>query len=254
MKIPKIIHQTGKSRVLPKAFETFNRSLRQLHPLWEFRFYDDLECRDMVRKYFPKFLIVYDGYKFPVQRADLFRLMVIYQFGGFYLDLDVECLNPLDDLCRFDAVFCEEKTLTHLEKKKLNHKDGIRIGNFMFGSMPGHPFFKWVMDRLNQASPPKVDSENDILETTGPGILTRLYWERHNLHPNMKRVKNHSHLCPYCLTMSCHFGDFARHHHAGSWRWEAPDQSPVAPPSGGRSLKGKQVEKIYAELKRISRS
>jgi hypothetical protein len=37
---------------------------------------------------YPWFLETYDGYPFPIQRADAIRYFVLAHFGGTYLDLD----------------------------------------------------------------------------------------------------------------------------------------------------------------------
>lgn len=37
--------------------------------------------------------------------SDYIRLKVLYEFGGIYLDTDVELLKPIDELLNFDSVF-----------------------------------------------------------------------------------------------------------------------------------------------------
>lgn len=41
---------------------------------------------DVVR--YPWFLDTFDGYPFPIQRADAIRYFVLAHYGGVYLDLD----------------------------------------------------------------------------------------------------------------------------------------------------------------------
>ena len=33
----------------------------------------------------------------PIQRADVFRYAVVFFFGGFYADIDVICLRPIEE-------------------------------------------------------------------------------------------------------------------------------------------------------------
>lgn len=40
-----------------------------------------------IRRY-PWFLETFDGYEFPIQRADAIRYFVLAHFGGIYIDLD----------------------------------------------------------------------------------------------------------------------------------------------------------------------
>jgi mannosyltransferase OCH1-like enzyme len=32
----------------------------------------------------------------PVMKADLFRYLILYDVGGYYADIDVQCSQPLD--------------------------------------------------------------------------------------------------------------------------------------------------------------
>ena len=37
-----------------------------------------------------------------VARADFARYAMLYQYGGVYADMDVECMRPFDDLVKYD--------------------------------------------------------------------------------------------------------------------------------------------------------
>jgi mannosyltransferase OCH1-like enzyme len=37
---------------------------------------------------YPWFLETFDGYVYPIQRADAIRYFVLHHFGGIYIDLD----------------------------------------------------------------------------------------------------------------------------------------------------------------------
>lgn len=48
---------------------------------------------------YPWFLETFDGYPYPIQRADAIRYFVLHHFGGIYIDLDdVRMACPLN--CR----------------------------------------------------------------------------------------------------------------------------------------------------------
>jgi mannosyltransferase OCH1-like enzyme len=40
---------------------------------------------------YPWFLETFDGYPYPIQRADAIRYFVLHHFGGIYIDLDDVC-------------------------------------------------------------------------------------------------------------------------------------------------------------------
>jgi len=251
MAIPRIIHQTYKSYDIPSRCERCRESVISLHPGWEYKFYDDSACREAVQKYFPAFLPVYDRASL-IQKTDIFRVIAVYGEGGFYLDMDVEMLAPLDDLCEFRCVFGEEMLLTREEAAELGNRHGLRIGNFMFGSEPGHPFLLRILKKMADESRREIITENDILESTGPGLVTNVYHEFKHKHRDVALLRNIDRICPVTRGVTCYFGNYARHIHLSSWRWnshwgnpglEPPRVVPVS--TGGRK---KLIEYVEAEI------
>lgn len=222
MPIPKIIHQTNATKELPEIYKSYQKRLLEIHPDWEYRFYDDIECRNTVERYFPSLLPIYDNYPANIQRVDIFRIVAIYAVGGFYLDLDIVCLKKLDTLCEFNCVFGEEKTLTQVEAKELGHRDTVRVANYMFGCEHHHPFLLHVLEEIVKRGQKKIITENDILETTGPGLITTVYHDCKEQYRDIVLLPNKDRECPslYCKGVSCHFGNYANHRHLGSWRWQ----------------------------------
>lgn len=54
MKIPRVIHQTWKTRDLPPTFQRYQKSWIDCHPNWEYRFYDDHACRQLLIRLLPQ--------------------------------------------------------------------------------------------------------------------------------------------------------------------------------------------------------
>ena len=108
------------------------------------------KCIDSWKKYCPDYEIIewnennYDISKHPyMQQAyeksaygfvpDYARLDILYQYGGFYLDTDVELVKSIDDL-RYQEAFCG------VEKwQVLNFGGGS-------GAVKGHPMIKKFLD------------------------------------------------------------------------------------------------------------
>jgi hypothetical protein len=45
-------------------------------------------ARTFIATHYPWFLETFEGYKYPIQRADSIRYFVLYHYGGIYIDLD----------------------------------------------------------------------------------------------------------------------------------------------------------------------
>jgi len=160
---------------------------------------------------FPEFVEIYQGYQEGVQRADMFRMAVVLEFGGFYLDLDIECLQSLDPLLDLDCVLSVEKVLSSEQALCLGHRDVVRVANYMFGARPGHSFLRCVLDEMAARSGWRIQIENDVLEATGPGLVTTVYHQEKSRFPEIVLL---------CSKEESRFGDFAVHKNHGSWRWK----------------------------------
>jgi mannosyltransferase OCH1-like enzyme len=57
---------------------------------WEYRFWTNEDCRELVTTEFPQHLAMYDNYKSNIQRADAIRYFILAKYGGVYADLDFE--------------------------------------------------------------------------------------------------------------------------------------------------------------------
>ncbi|RZK46666.1 MAG: glycoside transferase family 32, partial [Pedobacter sp.] len=98
-----------------------------MHPKWDVIIYNEDDAVRIIGDHLPNMLPIYKSYSHVVQRADIFRIILVYLFGGFYLDMDMYCLKPLDDLCNASmAIIAEEKTISNAEKNKLGLKQRLR--------------------------------------------------------------------------------------------------------------------------------
>ena len=91
----KIIHQTWKTKDIPHQFLEYYESWSKLNPDYKHILWDDRDCYGFIQKYYSEFLDTYNRLSRPVERADLFRYLVVYHYGGVYADIDCECIKPI---------------------------------------------------------------------------------------------------------------------------------------------------------------
>jgi mannosyltransferase OCH1-like enzyme len=198
-----------------------------MHPEWEYRFWTDAESRAFIRTYYPPFLPIYDAYPHGINRADAFRYFVMAHHGGVYVDLDFECLRPLDSLVNGAALVLGREPDAHSAVQPV-HDRGLHdiVCNAFLASVPGHPFWDHVTARL-------ADSHHEpgVLDSTGTFFFTRAYngyAERpqvtllpsHFLYPISNR-DTHRGLTPADIRGQIHPGAYAVHYWDGSWWREA---------------------------------
>jgi hypothetical protein len=169
--IPRIFHQTWKTSAVPPVFAPFQQSWLAHNPDWEYRFWTDESARRFVAEHYPWFLPTYDGYARPIARVDAVRYMWMHRIGGVYVDLDFECLRPIDSILAGRSLVLGEEPAAHGMLDTAVGRRAIACNAFI-ASAPGHPFWLHLLERLvehrHAASP---------LDATGPYLLTRVIAE-----------------------------------------------------------------------------
>ncbi len=104
-KVPKIIWQTMKTNEVPVSIKSYADSWIKLNPEYEYRFFDDNDIIDFLKTEFPEYLSGYQKLKYGASKADLWRYLIIYKYGGVYADIDCMCINPLREWVNKNATF-----------------------------------------------------------------------------------------------------------------------------------------------------
>ncbi|CAO3441320.1 glycosyltransferase [Azospirillum endophyticum] len=169
--IPRLIHQTWKTRDVPPEFQALQRSWTGRNPGFAYRFWTDDDIERFVAEEHPALLPVFRGYADPIARIDLARYLILRRFGGVYADLDLECLRPIDGLLegRSFVVGLEPEAHGRLAKAAERGLPRILCPTFL-ASVPGHPFWDHLLSRLVEAR-----QCPDVLDATGPFLLTRAH-------------------------------------------------------------------------------
>lgn len=225
--IPFIVHQTWKSKALSEPVRSYCDSWKRLNPHCDYRFYDDADCLALVRADFPHLIDLYENLPLPILRADLFRYLAVYRFGGIYADVDMECLQPFDRFLSVGgAVFSIERQTTAVRQQELQYREPFQIANCIFASEPGHAFIQSVIERavklIGLQPPITPDTVEDV---TGPRMLTRLFYE--TMPPDV-RVLQQIYWLPYRMyphIFPLNTNVYARHHFIGSWKTIKGDRS-----------------------------
>ena len=138
-RIPRILHQTYRDQSsIPFQWQQASNSCRTLHPNYEYKFWSDVDGRRLIENQLPYLLPTFDSYPYDIQRADVIRLVVLYIYGGIYLDFDIICLKSLDYLLNYDLI--------------LPRTFPVGLSNDMIMSKAQHPFLLKVLDDLPDAN------------------------------------------------------------------------------------------------------
>jgi mannosyltransferase OCH1-like enzyme len=180
--IPKIIHQTYKTRDLLPAWKETPLKWQEFHPEWKYIFWTDDDCRTLIKEHYPWFLHIFDSYEHPIQRADAVRYFILYHYGGVYADLDYHPTKPFDDL------FYKEHDVYLVMSGNLRY-----ITNSLMASKIKAAFwltmFKTLQDQYRDPGLiGNISKHFHVMNTTGPCSLTIALENYNNNEKNRKLV------------------------------------------------------------------
>jgi hypothetical protein len=225
--IPKRIIQTAKSSVLPLKERAAVCNLRLLNPEFEYLFFDDQQVEDFIDQRFPQYRSVFDSFPFRIQKYDFFRYLAVYEYGGFYFDLDVFLASDVSSLLGASSVFpCEGLTFSRYLRDRFALD--WQLGNYAFGAAGKHPFLQATIENCVRAQrdpgwvrpmmkgvPPLSHAEFYVLNTTGPGLLSRTLAENKDCATGMTVLFPDDVCDPRQWNR---FGEYGVHLMDGSWR------------------------------------
>lgn len=147
-------------------------------------FYDDERQDLFMKEHFPEFYERYKDFPVPVMKAGLWRICVIYLFGGVYADMDT--------YCQCDAsIFDINKLVIGVENK-------IHLCDWCFAAPPKHPALREILnvcfEKIHAVEDYREYGEHFVHECTGPDSFTvgiERYLEKKGakLYPKGKRDK-----------------------------------------------------------------
>ena len=206
------MHLTAKER-------TFRRGCQSVNPGYNARLYDDASSRNFVLRYFPEWIELYDMLDKPVMKADMWRYLVLYQFGGVYFDLDVQCyekpIDEWDELVRSGTIPIWPQTkVSSLNAATASARRDVRmivgmefrdwgdgrsrfqIVQWTMASQPQHSILLRTVQLINKTMElvrRGKHPSNDVVSITGPVVFTRAVAEHMVRHGRLKQDQVRTH-------------------------------------------------------------
>jgi Glycosyltransferase sugar-binding region containing DXD motif len=144
--IPSILWQTWKTKQIPESVRPLSDSWNFSNPHLTRKVLDDEECSQFIKEHLgDEVHKLYLSLPQNIMRADFWRVVAVYVYGGYYADLDIRCNISVQDLNTTDAVFVVE---------------GNNIANFFFGATPKHPALKRAIDMMVEEAKRITDKQS----------------------------------------------------------------------------------------------
>lgn len=174
-RIPKIVWQTSFSNrvTLPIYINyLFNRIMA---PSYEFRFFDDSDIEGFLKEHCSDTeQHAYQQLQVGAAKADLWRVLILEKFGGFYLDLDAHFVWP--------PTYVNESTSEVFMQIKTGE-----ITNYFLASAPANPKLTKVKEKIIENI--RNQSSDNVYNLTGPGVFNEV------LDISALNIRNYSVTC-----------------------------------------------------------
>lgn len=137
MLIPRNLWFTNETRELHPNADQCLSSWHQMNPGWRMSLIDDNACNEFVqREYGGEIWDTFQSVPIGVMKADFWRVLVVYKYGGIYADTDTTCLQQIETW-----VGSNDGLVLGLENED-------HFNNWTIGAVPGHPVLKAVIDLI----------------------------------------------------------------------------------------------------------
>jgi len=153
---------------------------KKKNPGWKLVLHDDTDCIDLVERFYPEWLQLYKYLPKSIERADVFRYLVLHHYGGVYADTDVECVKPLDEWITSDVkliVGYEHEFTSVEEASSRSYARRLQLQQWFIAAAPKHTLMYNVISRISKHLELELmdglnRNDRGTLERTGPGIWT----------------------------------------------------------------------------------
>ena len=202
----RLIHQMWDKEPIPEELLKWRETWSKYHPGWTFTFWNLEEMYLFIEKKYNWFYKTFTEYPTLIQKIDSFRYFLLYEYGGLYVDLDIECFKNIEPLIDKECVLF--RTHPEYQMKKIIDADnrehplrkhfplqelakGYFLTNSIFYSKRGNKFIKRCIDNLQESyeeskryrftefdflNKSKECNTHAMMSTSG-GFLTKMFFK-----------------------------------------------------------------------------
>lgn len=176
--VPKIIHQTWKTKEIPSHLRPMQESVIHNNPDFEYMFWTDEDIKRFITTNYPNILNFYNSYEYVIEQIDFARLLIVYHFGGIYIDLDTYCFKPLFSILDFPV------TMIKTDKNSQFEEFNFVLTNAFFAAERKNDFIAFCLKKALEFKSQNIPlfrnmhpAHSKVLASAGPLLLTNAFFE-----------------------------------------------------------------------------
>ncbi len=171
--IPSILHQIyflrEKKQRIPWQWKALSKKSRKYLSHWYYYNWNFENACSLIKEHYAHYMPFFEGNTYEVViQSDIFRYIVLYHYGGWYMDFDCEITRPLDTWNMHDIVIPLER----------DQEEGtVRLGNAIIASKKNHPFWLSLLSTIQNTSPPEKQQQytDAVVAFSGPTVISAVY-------------------------------------------------------------------------------
>lgn len=221
MQFPHIIHQIWLqgTKLIPEKFHKNIESIKKLHPDWTYIIWDEKMIINTIQRN-KIWLKTYYEFEYLHQKVDYARYIILYLYGGAYLDIDVYSVKPLDQLVNQYAnydIILSYIGVGHFDSYVSCQREKC-INNGIIIAKPYTNILKKIIDHINKHHSCSILTPKliCIMTTCGPTTFSQLILD--NIDISKIKILKNDYLEP-CVYSKCNItqNTYTVHQHEGSW-------------------------------------
>lgn len=219
-KFPHIIHQIwlqGQDNIPEKYHKNIKESMKN-QSSWEYILWDDLKIINLLRMQ-KEWIDTYYKLEYLHHKVDFARYIILYIYGGAYIDMDARIIKPLDKIINeyssYDMIV--SKVNSNILENYFHCGDNTCINNGIIIAKKNNIILKKIIDSV--IKDPKCSTISTkitcIQNITGPSKFTKIIHENIN---NKVKILDSEYLEP-CVLDVCDItkNTHVVHNHEGTW-------------------------------------
>ncbi len=142
--IPLKLHQIwyqGKDNIKEPYYTCYKKSMKIIKKTkWKHYFWDKNRIDKLIKSHYKQYWDLYNYFEPLVQKLDIARYIILYHYGGCYMDMDIEMIKDFSKLIKKDdeLIFGERSHMSNY------------ITNGIFFTSKNNKFWLDYLDKINE--------------------------------------------------------------------------------------------------------
>ena len=160
---------------IPDTFRQYSSRWKKINTGFEHTLWDSNSIDMFMKKHYPSVYNNFLSLPYMIQKIDVFKYAVLNKQGGFYIDMDVDCLRPLTTLPSkyHDSDFIASRAPSFFYENLVLSGEIDLYNNAVLYSRPNNTILDKMIHNSFSIKCANISKMKCVFMTTGPIIFTK---------------------------------------------------------------------------------